>query len=257
MSGESTVNHVAIIMDGNGRWAAERSHTRVWGHIRGSQLISEIVEEAENIGLKSLTMFAFSTENWSRPFGEVKVLFRLLKKYLKKERQRIITNKIRFKVIGDTSQFPEETKSMIKSLEAETADFDGLKLTFAFGYGGRQEIIEAANAYFEKNPGAKLTEEGLSQHLFDSEIGDIDLLIRTGGDFRISNFLLWQLAYAELYFTDLRWPSFSRKEFKKIIAEVSKRERRFGNVSAQPNLNSSVMMAKENKEKINLYQELD
>jgi len=251
---DSAIKHVAIIMDGNGRWAAERSHNRVWGHIRGSRLISDIVEESEELNLSALTLFAFSTENWSRPIGEIKVLFSLLKKYLKKERDRILANDIRFKVIGDSSQFPEETIEMIKSLENETVGNKGLKLTFAFGYGGRQEIVEAANLFYEKNPGKKITEQDLSENLFASDIGDVDLLIRTGGDYRISNFLLWQLAYAELYFTDVKWPSFTRGEFKNIVSQTNERERRFGGITGQRDLKSSVFLAQDNKKKMNLQQ---
>ncbi len=246
----SKLNHVAIIMDGNGRWANERAHRRVWGHVRGSSVVSNIVEEADELGLKALTLYAFSTENWSRPLTEVKTLFSLLKKFLKKERNRILKNKIRFRVIGDISKLPEETKKLILDLEEETVLFEGLKLTFAFGYGGRDEIAKAVNKFIEENPGKLVTQEAIDQYMMAPETGDVDLLIRTGGDQRISNFLLWQSAYAELYFTETKWPDFTRKEFKKIVTDVLTRERRFGNVAATDSLGESVTMAEKNKKEL-------
>lgn len=238
--------HVAIIMDGNGRWAQERKHPRVWGHIRGSQIVSQIVEQADDCGVKALTLYAFSTENWSRPVTEVKVLFTLLKKFLKKERKRILANNICFKVIGDISELPAATQKLILDLEEETETFEGLKLTFAFGYGGRKEIIDSINKFIKENPGKELEESKLNSLLYRPEIGDVDLLIRTGGDKRISNYLLWQIAYAELWFTKTKWPDFTREEFKNILLEVSKRERRFGMVSTTDCLENSRKQADEN-----------
>ncbi|ATH06592.1 di-trans,poly-cis-decaprenylcistransferase [Halobacteriovorax marinus] len=246
---ETNLKHIAIIMDGNGRWAQSRSHERIWGHIRGSKIVSNIVEEADDLGAKALTLYAFSTENWSRPVGEVKVLFKLLKKFLLKERNRILKNNIQFKVMGDITKLPEKTQSLIAELENDSKDNKGLKLTFAFGYGGRDEIVQAANKFIKENPGKELTEELLQSYLLMPHLGDVDLLIRTGGDQRISNFLLWQSAYAELYFTQTKWPDFTRKEFKEIFEFVSKRERRFGNVCSS-DLQTSKMMAVENKELI-------
>ncbi|WP_372655439.1 polyprenyl diphosphate synthase [Halobacteriovorax sp.] len=246
---EMNLKHIAIIMDGNGRWAQSRSHERIWGHIRGSRIVSKIVEEADELGVKALTLYAFSTENWSRPVGEVTVLFKLLKKFLLKERSRILKNNIQFKVMGDTSKLPEKTKSLIASLEGESQSNTGLMLTFAFGYGGRDEIVQATNKFIKENPGKELTEELLQSYLLMPQLGDVDLLIRTGGDQRISNFLLWQSAYAELYFTETKWPDFTRVEFKKIVEFVSKRERRFGNICSS-DLESSKLMAVENKETI-------
>src|SRR3989338_1331251 len=150
--GQSRIKHVAIIMDGNGRWANERSHQRIWGHVRGASVVSEIVEEANDLGISALTLYSFSTENWSRPLPEIKVLFKILKKFLLKERTRIISNEIRFKVIGNLSKLPKETLELIDDLENETKNNSGLKLTFAFGYGGRQEIVTACNSFFRKNP---------------------------------------------------------------------------------------------------------
>ncbi len=244
---EHSLKHVAIIMDGNGRWAQTRSHTRVWGHVRGSSAVSEIVEEASNLGIQALTLYAFSTENWSRPLNEVTTLFNLLKKFLKKERKRILRNEIRFKVIGDISDLPMNTQQLVLELEKETEGFKGLKLTFAFGYGGRSEIVGAFNSFIQKNPGKKINEKDLSHFLLSPDTGDVDLLIRTGGDQRISNFLLWQIAYAELYFTKTKWPEFKAVEFRKILEEVSSRERRFGYVERASGLDEAVRKAKENR----------
>lgn len=227
----SNLKHVAIIMDGNGRWATSRFHPRVWGHIRGSSVVSNIVEEADKLEIKSLTLYAFSTENFSRPLEEVKTLFKLLRKFLLKERARIVKSKIKFKVIGDITTLPLETQDLIKSIENETKNFEGLNLNFAFGYGSRSEIINSVNIFIKNNPQQLITEKILENNLYNSEAGDVDLLIRTGGDFRISNFLLWQSAYAELHFTHTPWPDFTRTEFRNIISEVRNRERRFGTIN--------------------------
>lgn len=238
-------------MDGNGRWAQGRCRPRVWGHIRGSSIVSEIVEEADDLGLKALTLYAFSTENWSRPLGEVTTLFSLLKKFLLKERKRILKNRIRFQVIGEISNLPLPTKNLIERLENETRDFKGLKLTFAFGYGGRAEMVQAVNRWIQENPGAEFTEEAMNKNLHQPDLGDVDLLIRTGGDQRISNFLLWQMAYAELFFTPTKWPDFTREEFRGIIYQVSGRERRFGTISATDSLTESCLLARKNLEELN------
>lgn len=244
---ENKLRHVAIIMDGNGRWATMRSRPRVWGHIRGSSVVADIVEEADACGVQALTLYAFSTENWCRPQTEVRVLFALLKKFLLKERPRLLKNQVRFRMMGDLSHLPKDTQNLINSLENETKDFKGLKLTFAFSYGGRAEIVSAVNNWVEKNPGQKLTIESLQESLLVPDLGDVDLLIRTGGDQRISNFMLWQVAYAELYFTHTKWPDFTALEFRSILENTGKRERRFGSVSAEENLNQTVQKAHQNK----------
>lgn len=243
--------HVAIIMDGNGRWANARAHSRVWGHIRGSRVVSRIVEEADELGVKALTLYAFSTENWCRPKEEITTLFGLLKKFLKIERKRIIQNTIMFRVIGDTTALPADTLKLISDLENETRSNNGLKLTFAFGYGGRKEIVDAVNTFIQNNPGEKITEQMLDQNFYAPDLGDVDLLIRTGGDQRISNFLLWQSAYAELFFTETKWPDFKPKEFRQIIETVSSRERRFGAVSARADLSETRREAILNRDNLN------
>lgn len=237
----SSLKHVAIIMDGNGRWAKRRFRPRIWGHVRGSSVVSEIVKAADEIGVHALTLYAFSTENWSRPDDEVSTLFTLLKKFLIKERDRLISNNIKFKVIGDLEGLPSDTVQLIMDTETITKEASGLKLTFAFNYGGRAEILRAVNYFIEVSPQKKITESDLSNFMYRPETGDVDLLIRTGGDQRISNFLLWQLAYAEMYFTPTKWPDFTANEFKKIIESVSKRERRFGNISPQDGINDSTL----------------
>lgn len=243
----SKIKHVAIIMDGNGRWAKQRHRPRIWGHVRGSSVVSEIVEEADGIGLKSLTLYAFSTENWSRPLDEVGVLFKLLKKFLLKEQKRILSNNIKFQVIGEIQNLPKETIHLIEETQKLSEKATGLNLTFAFSYGGRSEIVRAVNQFNKINPNKEITEADFNNLMYRPETGDVDLLIRTGGDQRISNFLLWQMAYAELYFTPTKWPDFSTSEFKKIIENVSSRERRFGGINAQNDLEESLEKSKENK----------
>ncbi len=224
---QSKIQDVAIIMDGNGRWAKNRSRPRIWGHVRGASVVSKIAESASDLELNSLTLYAFSTENFSRPDQEVNFLFKLLDKFLIKEKQKILKNNIHFRVIGKFDFLSEKTLRKVRELEDLTKDNTGLKLRFAFGYGGRAEIVEACNTLISKN--LKASEENISKHLYD-EIINIDLLIRTGGDQRISNFLLWQSAYAELFFTNTFWPDFSSQEFQDILSQVSTRERRFGGI---------------------------
>lgn len=234
-------------MDGNGRWANQRFRPRIWGHVRGSLVVSDIVQTADEVGLQALTLYAFSTENWSRPLEEVSTLFKLLKKFLLKEKQKILSNNIKFKVIGEIKNLPHETVNLIKEVEELTKNATGLKLTFAFSYGGRDEIVRAINLFQASQPGKEMTEADLNAYMYRPEAGDVDLMIRTGGEQRISNFLLWQMAYAELYFTPTKWPDFSAGEFKKIIENVSNRERRFGNVNAQNGLVDSTERAETNK----------
>ncbi len=222
-----SIQNVAIIMDGNGRWAQNRFRPRIWGHVRGAHVISNISERASDLGLNSLTLYAFSTENLSRPEAEVSFLFRLLDKFLIREEKKILENNIQFKVLGDFSFLNKKTLERISNLENKTKENTGLKLRFAFGYGGRSEILRACKKLNENQE--EISEENFSKALYDDE-SDIDLLIRTGGDQRISNFLLWQIAYAELFFTKTPWPDFTTQEFSQIIQDTSKRERRFGQI---------------------------
>jgi undecaprenyl diphosphate synthase len=231
----SALNHVAIIMDGNGRWANERSRPRVWGHVRGSHVISKIIEAADRLNIKELTLYAFSTENWRRPQKEILVIFKLLEKFLAKERERVLRNNIIFKVIGSSENIPIFILDKINKLTEESAHNSGLKLNFAFNYGGRLEIVELINQLPSPELG-KMTVDRFDQLLKMQSCSDVDLLIRTGGDRRVSNFLLWQIAYGELYFTDTKWPDFTETEFIKIIEGFMKIDRRFGGV-IDPKLN--------------------
>ncbi len=228
----SSIKNVAIIMDGNGRWAKNRLRPRVWGHIRGSHKVNEIVKEAVKLGLNSLTLYAFSTENWSRPSDEVKNLFKILKKFLNKERKTLLENNIKFSVIGNYKVLNSELVSLIEDLQEETKDSTGMILSLAINYGGRAEIIDAVNEYYkDKENNSPITEEDITKHLYNNNVPEIDLMIRTAGDKRISNFLLWQISYGEFYFTNTKWPDFTKREFKAIIDKVSIRERRFGGLN--------------------------
>lgn len=241
-----SIKHVAIIMDGNGRWAKQRFRPRVWGHIRGSNVVTKIVASASDMGLDALTLYAFSTENWSRPKDEVSTLFKLLYKFLKKERESILKNNIKFQVIGNISKLEPHVQQLINAVQNESKNASGLKLSFAFSYGGRQEILDSVNKFINENPGKKITEEDLNKNLYRPEIGDVDLMIRTAGDQRISNFLLWQASYAELFFTDTKWPDFTASQFESIINEVTERERRFGSLDNQGSLEKTKRLVEEN-----------
>lgn len=243
----SAINHVAIIMDGNGRWAKERRRPRFWGHVKGSQIVSEIVSSAVEQNLKALTLYAFSTENWSRPKDEIKTLFKLLEKFLQRERKNILKNNVQFKIIGDITNLGESTKKLISEIEKESAHCSGLKLSLAFSYGGRREIVDAVNSFLKNNPNQDITEEDITNSLYRPECGDVDLLIRTAGDQRISNFLLWQCSYAELFFTQTKWPDFNSQEFVKILDETRCRERRFGTVSKNASMDKAKTLAEKQR----------
>lgn len=245
----TSIRHVAIIMDGNGRWAKQRFRPRVWGHIRGSAVVSKIVESANKLNLKALTLYAFSSENWSRPAEEVQTLFKLLFKYLNKEKENIFNNNIQFKVIGNIDRLDFKTQKLIKDLENATCKATGLQLSFAFGYSGRQEIIDAVNRHINEKPSQSITEDDLTHNLYRPSIGDVDLLIRTAGDHRVSNFLLWQISYAELFFTNVKWPDFSAELFENIINEVSTRARRFGSLDNAGSLSKTKKLVNENLNK--------
>jgi len=245
---ENSIKHVAIIMDGNGRWAKQKFRPRVWGHIRGSKIVNSIVESASNQGLKALTLYAFSSENWSRPNDEISTLFKLLKKFLIKEREQIRKNKIEFQVIGDISKLNIETQQLIRDVEEESKNSTGLKLSFAFSYGGRIEIVDAVNKFVKQNPGKEISEKDIQKNLYRPDAGDVDLMIRTGGDQRISNFLLWGVSYAELFFTDTKWPDFTKNEFESIIEKVSGHDRRFGSLDNKGSLEKSKELAKNFKQ---------
>jgi undecaprenyl diphosphate synthase len=235
---EKLPRHIAIIMDGNGRWAKSRMLPRIMGHRKGVETVREIVEECSDIGIGFLTLFAFSAENWSRPKTEVRSLMTLLKKYIRMEVPRMMRNNIRFNVIGSRSDLPEDVACALDDARKVTSENSGMTMTLALSYGSRQELLDASRQIARDiSDGSldpeKLTEELFSSYLYTSGLPDPDLLIRTSGEMRISNFLLWQLAYAELYFTDINWPDFNRNELKKAISDFQSRERRFGLTSDQ------------------------
>jgi undecaprenyl diphosphate synthase len=226
--------HVAIIMDGNGRWATKRLLPRVAGHVKGVEAVRDCVEACVERGVEYLTLFAFSSENWRRPEEEVSLLMRLFVTALEREVSKMHANDIRLKVVGDLSRFDAKLRDMIASAERRTANNTRLTLTICANYGGRWDIMQATGKMVAANPGAtEFTEEQLAPHLCMAYAPEPDLFIRTGGEERISNFLLWQLAYSELYFTDTFWPDFSVKSLDAAILSYQSRERRFGRTGDQ------------------------
>lgn len=226
--------HVGIIMDGNGRWAELRGLPRIEGHRRGAERSREVVEVAMEIGIKNLTLYAFSIENWQRPPSEVTTLMRLLELYLKKELREFMKRGIVFKTIGETYMLPENIQLLIKEAEEKTALNKGMTLTAALSYGGRNEILRAVKKVLHSDVRPEeLTEDLFNSFLDTANLPGPDLIIRTSGEMRISNFLLWQSAYSELYFTDTLWPDFTRDEFLFAIQDYQQRERRFGNISVR------------------------
>jgi undecaprenyl diphosphate synthase len=231
----STVpRHIAIIMDGNGRWATRRFLPRVAGHVKGVEAVRGIVEACVERGVEYLTLFAFSSENWRRPAEEVSLLMKLFVTALEREVAKMHANDIRLKVVGDLSRFDPKLQQMIADAERRTANNKRLTVTICANYGGRWDIMQATAKMIAANPGAsEFTEEMLAPHLSMAYAPEPDLFIRTGGEERISNFLLWQLAYSELYFTDTFWPDFDRAALDLAIESYRQRERRFGRTSAQ------------------------
>ncbi|HEU4374353.1 MAG TPA: polyprenyl diphosphate synthase [Telluria sp.] len=226
--------HVAIIMDGNGRWATKRMLPRVAGHVKGVEAVRDCVEACVDRGIEYLTIFAFSSENWRRPEEEVSLLMRLFVTALEREVAKMHANSIRLKVVGDLSRFDGKLREMIANAERRTANNTRLTLTVCANYGGRWDIMQATSKMVAANPGVTdFTEEQLAEHLAMAYAPEPDLFIRTGGEERISNFLLWQLAYSELYFTDTFWPDFSVQSLDTAIASYQGRERRFGRTGAQ------------------------
>ena len=230
--------HLAVIMDGNGRWAKQRMLRRIVGHQKGVETVRVIVEECSRLGIGYLTLFAFSAENWLRPKTEVKALMALLKQYIRGETTRMMQNDIRFNVIGNRADLPEDVNQEIQSAIEKTAGNRGMLLTLALSYGSRQEIVAAAQKLATEAAAGRIDPESIDENaftgsLFTAGIPDPDLLIRTSGEMRISNFLLWQLAYAELYFTEVNWPDFDKHELARAFCDYQSRERRFGKTSEQ------------------------
>lgn len=230
--------HVAIIMDGNGRWARKRAMNRILGHEEGTESVRVIVRKSRNIGIEWLTLYAFSEENWKRPKYEIDALMVILKRFLRSELQEMLENGIRFQTIGRTDKLPRDVQNILDETIRKTSLNRDMVLTLALSYGGRQEVSRAIKKIAEKvesgdlNAG-EVTEELVSDFLYTSGMPDPDLLIRTSGEYRISNFLLWQIAYAEIYITSTLWPDFREEEFLLSIEEFQKRERRFGATGEQ------------------------
>lgn len=232
---EKVPKHIAIIMDGNGRWAKKRFMPRNYGHAQGSKAVENICEDAYNLGVKYLTVYAFSTENWVRPKEEIDALMKLLRTYMKDCLKRSSKNNMRVRVIGDISRLPEDLQQSIIELEQVSAENTGLNFQVALNYGGRDEMVRAIKKIASDVKDNKLlvdeiTEETFAEYLDTREIPEPDLLIRTSGEKRLSNFLLWQLAYTEFYFTDVLWPDFNKKELIKAIDYYKDRDRRYGAV---------------------------
>jgi len=229
-------NHVAIIMDGNGRGAKKIGRKRAFGHENGTKSVRECIDQSIKLGIKNLTLYVFSTENWNRPKYEVKALMDLLVYSLEKERINLIDNCIKLNVIGNIEALNDKPKSKLKSIISETKNNKKLNLNLAISYGSKQEIVNAIREVSNKVKNniissKNIDENIINEHLYTRNLPNVDLLIRTGGEKRVSNFLLWQIAYAEMYFTDVLWPDFKREDFMKALDDYQKRERRFGKIN--------------------------
>jgi len=230
--------HIAIVMDGNGRWARAKHRPRFMGHKKGVEAVREIVKTCSELNIECLSLFAFSSENWKRPEEEIKNLMGLFMMALEREAKSLARNNVRLQIIGDLSDFSEKLRNKIKQVEELTVNSDGLRLIVAANYGGRWDISRSTQALGRKIEAGEIsansiTEDDLSAQLTTQGLPDPDLFIRTGGEKRISNFLLWQMAYTELYFTDVLWPAFDADELQKAISDYSSRQRRFGKTSKQ------------------------
>ncbi|MGE3759732.1 MAG: isoprenyl transferase [Pseudobdellovibrionaceae bacterium] len=230
--------HLAIIMDGNGRWAKARHHNRIYGHIRGAKVAKSVIEECTRLGLKHLTLFAFSTENWFRPIDEVSFLMHLLRRQLVREKASLMKQNIRFRAIGEVERMPKAVQDIVRDVERDTAGNTGLVLTFALSYGGRQEITQMAQELARRISAGELEQDEIDEAQIaammpSSFLPDPDLIIRTSGESRISNFFLWQSAYSEIEFEQKAWPDFNLEDLHRILQTYSARERRFGRTPEQ------------------------
>lgn len=230
--------HIAIIMDGNGRWAKQKRMPRNYGHMQGSKRVEDICRAAHELGVKYLTIYAFSTENWSRPADEVKALMKILRDYLNESVKKASENNMRVRVIGDRERLDEDIRASIEHLEEVSAGNTGLNFQIALNYGGRDEMLRAIRRIATECKDGQLSVEDIDEKLFSSyldtsDIPEPDFMIRTSGEQRLSNFLLWQTAYSEFYFPEVLWPDFDKKELKKAIEEYTKRDRRFGGIKEE------------------------
>jgi len=230
--------HIAVIMDGNGRWATERNKPRSYGHQAGVDTVRRITSECTRLGVKYLTLYTFSTENWNRPALEVKALMELLVKFLKKEVDSLLKNNVKLNTIGNLDRFPPKARETLLATIDKLKHNTGVTLTLALSYGSREELLTAVKQIATKVKDGELTadaitEQTIQQHLYTNNLPDVDLLIRTSGEYRISNFLLWQIAYAELYFAEVLWPDFTKKHLEDALLNYQNRERRFGKTREQ------------------------
>ena len=225
---EKLPNHVGIIMDGNGRWAKMRGKERSYGHNVGSDNVDRIISYAFERGIKVMSLYAFSCENWARPKAEVDELMRLLDVYMKKFIKKVLKNDVKLSVMGDLSKLSPSLQKSIKKAVEKTANKTNFVLNIGINYGGRQEIVNAVNKLIAD--GKTITVDNISSNLYTAPFGEPDIIVRTGGEYRLSNFMLFQGAYSELYFTDVLWPDFDEKEFDKVLIEYSRRTRRFGKI---------------------------
>ena len=235
---ERLPNHLAIIMDGNGRWAKKQGFLRTLGHEKGSESVKDIIKTCIELGIKNLTLYTFSTENWKRPKLEVDTLMKILVKSLRKELATLEVKKVKLNTIGNFEKLPNSAQKEIGSIIEKTKNNDKMILTLALSYGSREEIVNAVKTISDKVKNNIISIDGIddsiiNEHLYTHNLPDVDLLIRTSGEHRISNFLLWQIAYAELYFTDILWPDFKQQDLYEAIISYQKRERRFGKTSEQ------------------------
>lgn len=246
-------SHIAIIMDGNGRWARQRNFPRIMGHRAGVNAVRSVAETCAQMGVEVLTLYAFSVENWKRPRHEIEALWVLLRHYLRRELPTLMKNDIQLSAIGRIESLPEAVQDELQRTLEATARNRGMRLNLAINYGGRTEIVDAVNAMIENArlegnlESLEVTEESISSHLYTSGLCDPDLLIRTSGEMRVSNFLLWQIAYAELYVTETLWPDFSRTELLEAVVSYQSRERRFGGVlrSSAPAAEETALLLEE------------
>ncbi len=220
--------HVAIIMDGNGRWGIQKKKSRNYGHSKGIEVVENIIKEAVSKKIKYLTLFTFSTENWKRPKSEIKFLISILEKYIQKELNNLIKKKIKLKIIGNLDKFPKSLKLKLKNAEKLTRSNNKIQIIIALNYGSKEEIINTVKKL--NNSSIRINEKNISENLYTKNIPDPEILIRTGNRNRLSNFLLWQLSYTEIYFVSKLWPDFTRKDFSKIINNFSRVERNFGGI---------------------------